>query len=50
LLVTCDVLGIQLRAVLDSEATVRTGDQIHLNPQPGRARWFDPETSLALPV
>jgi multiple sugar transport system ATP-binding protein len=50
LLVTCDVLGIQLRAVLDSEAIVRTGDQIHLNPQPGRARWFDPETSLALPV
>ncbi len=50
LLVTCDVLGIQLRAVLDSDATVRTGDQIHLNPQPGRARWFDPETSLALPV
>ena len=50
LLVTCDVLGIQLRAVLDSDATVRTGDQIHLNPQPGRARWFDPKTSLALPV
>ena len=26
------------------------GDQLHLAPLPGRARWFDPETETAAPV
>ena len=50
LLVTADVGGQQFRAVLESELRVVPGDQLHLAPLPGRARWFDPETETAAPV
>ena len=48
LLVTCDVDGAMFRAVLDSDMTVKPGDQLTLAPQPDRVRWFDPETTLAV--
>ena len=32
------------------ELRVVPGDQLHLAPLPGRARWFDPETETAAPV
>ncbi|MBO6886338.1 MAG: ABC transporter ATP-binding protein [Marivita sp.] len=48
LLVTCDVDGAMFRAVLDSDAIVKTGDLLTLAPQPDRVRWFDPETTLAV--
>ncbi len=48
LLVTCEVDGRSFRAVLDSDLTVRPGDQLKLAPQPDRVRWFDPETTLAV--
>ncbi|MEZ5751754.1 MAG: ABC transporter ATP-binding protein [Paracoccaceae bacterium] len=47
-LVTCDVEGTQLRAVLDSDLPVRAGDHLVLAPQPDRVRWFDPATTLAV--
>ncbi len=48
ILVTCDVAGSQFRVILDSEMSVRPGQKLTLSPQPGRARWFDPETTLAV--
>jgi len=48
LLVTCAVDGTMFRAVLDSDLTVRVGDTLTVAPQPGRVRWFDPETTLAV--
>jgi multiple sugar transport system ATP-binding protein len=48
LLLTCDVDGAMFRAVLDSDAIVKTGDLLTLAPQPDRVRWFDPETTLAV--
>jgi len=47
-LITSDVDGQLFRAVLDSSATVRTGDRLTLRPKPDRIRWFDPETTAAL--
>jgi multiple sugar transport system ATP-binding protein len=48
LLVTCDVEGAQLRAVLNSDLTVKPGDRLTLAPQPDRIRWFNPETTQAI--
>jgi multiple sugar transport system ATP-binding protein len=48
LLVTFDVGGTPLRAVLDSDLTLKPGDHLHLAPQAGRVRWFDPKTTLAV--
>lgn len=45
LLVTCEVGGTAIRAVLDSDLILRPGDAIHLAPMPERARWFDPDTT-----
>jgi len=47
-LVTCDVNGGLFRAVLDSSAEVRVGDDLKLAPKTDRIRWFDPETTQAL--
>lgn len=49
LLVTCDVAGTMFRAVLDSELSLSHGDALTLAPQPGRIRWFDPASTLAIP-
>ncbi|MBD8892541.1 ABC transporter ATP-binding protein [Roseibium litorale] len=48
LLVTCDVGGAMFRAVLDSDLTVKPGDRLTLAPNPGRVRWFNPETTQAV--
>lgn len=48
LLVTCDVDGAMFRAILDSDAIVKPGDELTLAPQPDRVRWFNPETTLAV--
>ena len=48
LLVTCEVGGASMRAVLDSDLTLKPGDEIRLAPMPDRARWFDPQTTKAV--
>ena len=48
LLLTCDVDGTMLRAVVDSDLEVATGDTLRLAPLPERVRWFDPETTAAV--
>ncbi|MCG6901555.1 MAG: ABC transporter ATP-binding protein [Rhodobacter sp.] len=48
LLVTCDVNGTMIRAILDSDHKVKPGDVLTLAPQPDRVRWFDPQTTLAV--
>ncbi len=48
LLVTCEVDGRMIRAVLDSDLTVHPGDVLTLAPQADRVRWFDPDTTLAV--
>ncbi len=48
-LVTTDVGGAMLRAVLDSTLAVAPGDTLSLVPAPDRIRWFDPESTRALP-
>ncbi|MBD0864880.1 MAG: ABC transporter ATP-binding protein [Rhodobacteraceae bacterium] len=48
LLVTCEVDGVMFRAVLDSDLTIRPGDQLILAPQADRVRWFDPKSTLAV--
>lgn len=48
LLVTCDVEGHLFRAVLDSDLKIAPGDPLTLAPQPERARWFDPDTTMAV--
>ncbi|MDE0522402.1 MAG: ABC transporter ATP-binding protein [Boseongicola sp.] len=48
LLITCEVQGSMFRAVLDSDMSVKPGDQLTLAPQPDRMRWFDPDTTLAV--
>jgi multiple sugar transport system ATP-binding protein len=35
--------------VLDSDITPAPGDMLTLAPIPERIRWFDPETTQALP-
>ncbi|HMO06141.1 MAG TPA: ABC transporter ATP-binding protein [Paracoccaceae bacterium] len=47
-LITCTVAGQPFRAILESTATPRPGDVLHLAPVPDRIRWFDPETQKAL--
>jgi multiple sugar transport system ATP-binding protein len=47
-LVTSDVEGSMLRAVLDSNLSVAPGDRLGLVPRPDRIRWFDPETTRAI--
>jgi multiple sugar transport system ATP-binding protein len=47
-LVTCDVEGGLFRAILESNASVKVGEQLRLSPRPDRIRWFDPETTNAL--
>jgi multiple sugar transport system ATP-binding protein len=47
-LVTSDVEGSMLRAVLDSNLSVAPGDHLSLAPRPDRIRWFDPETTRAI--
>ena len=48
LLITCEVDGTMLRAILDSDLTVAAGDTITLAPQVDRVRWFDPDSTLAV--
>jgi multiple sugar transport system ATP-binding protein len=48
ILVTTDVQGSMLRALVDSDLSVAPGDQLSLVPQPDRVRWFDPETLEAV--
>ncbi|UWQ23135.1 ABC transporter ATP-binding protein [Jannaschia sp. W003] len=48
LLVTCEVDGTMIRAVLDSDLRLRPGDAIRLASMPERVRWFDPETTRAV--
>jgi multiple sugar transport system ATP-binding protein len=47
-LVTTDVGGAMLRAVLDSNLAVSPGDTLSLIPTPDRIRWFDPESTRAI--
>jgi multiple sugar transport system ATP-binding protein len=47
-LVTCEIEGGLFRAILESNAAVKTGDRLKLAPRSDRIRWFDPETSAAL--
>ncbi|WP_342239510.1 ABC transporter ATP-binding protein [Inquilinus sp. OTU3971] len=47
-LLTVDVAGHLFRAVVDNEHAVEPGQAISLRPKPGRGRWFDAETGLAL--
>jgi multiple sugar transport system ATP-binding protein len=47
-LVTCDVEGGLFRAILESNASVKVGEQLRLAPKLDRIRWFDPETTNAL--
>lgn len=48
LLVTCEVDGTMIRAVLDSDLSIAAGDPLTLAPQADRVRWFDPESTLAV--
>ena len=47
-LITAEVAGAMLRAVIDNGRAVRPGDRIRLAPHPDRVRWFDPETEKAV--
>jgi multiple sugar transport system ATP-binding protein len=47
-LVTTDVGGAMVRAIVASDARVAPGDTLSLVPEPARIRWFDPETAEAL--
>ena len=47
-LVTTDVDGKLLRAVLDSTAMPQPGERLTLAPLPDRIRWFDPTTARAI--
>lgn len=48
ILVTCDVDGTLFRAVIDSDAKVKMGETIRLQPTKDRIRWFDPSTTNAV--
>lgn len=48
LLVTCELDGNLFRAILDSDMTVKVGEQLTLAPMADRVRWFDPNTTLAV--
>jgi multiple sugar transport system ATP-binding protein len=47
-LVTTDVGGAMVRAIVHSDLRVAPGDTLSLVPEPDRIRWFDPDTSEAL--
>ena len=47
-LVTADVDGHLVRAVIDSTLSPQPGEVLTLAPIPDRIRWFDPETSAAI--
>ena len=47
-LVTCDVEGHLFRAILESDATVKAGDELKLQPATDRIRWFNPADGLAV--
>jgi multiple sugar transport system ATP-binding protein len=49
-LVTMTVAGAPFRAVLDSDLSIRPGDTLTLQPRPGRTRWFDAESGVAIPL
>ena len=38
------------RATLESDLALKPGENLTLSPRPDRVRWFDPETTQALPV
>jgi len=48
LLLTCDVGGHIFRAVVDSDLPIEAGENVFLDPQPDRIRWFDSETQMAV--
>lgn len=48
LLVSCNIENNLFRVVLDSDSSVVSGDTLELQPLADRARWFDPETELAV--
>ncbi len=48
-LVTTEVAGGLFRAVLDSDIQLAPGDELSLVPKSDRIRWFDPDSSRAVP-
>lgn len=48
LLASCNVDGTLFRVALDSDAQVKAGDTLSLQPMSDRVRWFDTESKLAL--
>ncbi len=48
LLASCKIDDQMLRVVLDSDATIKAGDELRWSPVTGRVRWFDPATELAI--
>ena len=49
-LVTMELEGGIFRATLESDLALKPGENLTLSPRPDRVRWFDPETTQALPV
>ena len=49
-LVTMELDGGVFRATLESDLKVKPGEDLTLSPRPDRVRWFDPETTQALPA
>jgi len=47
-LAACTVGDESFRVILDSDTRVAPHDVLNVVPQPGRVRWFDPETRLAI--
>jgi multiple sugar transport system ATP-binding protein len=48
LLASCRIDDQMLRVVMDSDADIKPGDELHWSPVPDRIRWFDPSTELAV--
>lgn len=48
LLVTCEIEGHLFRVILDSDYSVRSGEQIIFAPSLDRIRWFDPESQNSI--
>ena len=48
LLASCKVDDTLFRVVLDNDATIQTGDVLHIKPITERIRWFDPKTTHAV--
>ena len=47
-LAACTVGGELFRVILDNDTRVAPRDTLRVTPLPGTARWFDPESSLAV--